>query len=115
VEESMVYAYVSGESEEQKGNVYFIRDGLGNIKIGIARDVGQRKKELQTANPNDLEVFYVMRVPDMWSARVIEMELHERFANRRKKGEWFEEAEIIDWLRVGKVTAGNYRFRNADW
>ena len=97
------------------GNVYFIRDGLGSIKIGFAKDVTQRKKLLQTANPNKLEVFCVWHVPNMHHAYEIEHYLHIKFADIRKCGEWFEENDVIEWLRHGFLEVPNYRFENCDW
>lgn len=113
-----IYGYVWVKEDDlpkNKGNVYFIRDGMGNIKIGIAKDVLKRRLELQTANPNELEIFYIMQVPKMWDAQVIERELHECFSDYRKKGEWFVEEPVIEWLRHGEVHAGGYKFENADW
>lgn len=116
---SKIYGYAWEIEEETSckkgGNVYFIRDGMGNIKIGIAKDVLRRKKELQTSNPNELEIFYVMHVPKMWDAQEIERDLHESFSEYRKKGEWFIENPIIEWLRNGEIVAGGFRFQNADW
>ena len=111
----MIYGYCSVHEDENKGKIYFIRDGLGNIKIGIAKDPSRRKKELQTANPNELEIFFIMSVPKMWDAQVIEKELHERFSDCRKIGEWFAEDPVIDWLRNGEIVVGGYKFENIDW
>ena len=110
-----VYAYFWEIEESPCGNVYFIRDGMGNIKIGVAKNPLQRKKDLQTANPNELEIFFIMKVPNMWIAKKIEYELHGLFADIRKKGEWFEESPILDWLRNGELLVGGYKFQNADW
>lgn len=114
----MVYGYAWEREDDiltKKGNVYFIRDGMGNIKIGIAKDPFSRIKELQTANPNELEIYYIMQVPKMWDAQVIEKELHEYFSNYRKKGEWFIEEPVIDWLRSSEIMVGGYRFENSTW
>ena len=111
-----VYGYIwEEELPKGKGNVYFIRDGMGNVKIGVAKDPLKRKKMLQTANPNKLEIFYIMNVPKYWDARVIENELHDMFSDCRKNGEWFEESPILDWLRNGDLLIGGFEFQNANW
>lgn len=97
------------------GNVYFIRDGLGSLKIGFAKDVIKRKKMLQTANPNELEVFAVWHVPNMYHAYEIESYLHSMFCKHRKRGEWFEESAVIEYLRHGDLEVPGYRFENITW
>lgn len=115
----MTYGYVSDLRTVSGSNIYFIRDCLGSIKIGVAKDVLRRKRELQTANPNELEVFCVWHVNDDFSAYEIEKYLHERFADCRKCGEWFEENAVIGYLRHGTLkvpTAKHYySFENCDW
>lgn len=101
--------------ENQDANIYFIRDGMGNIKIGIARNVQKRKKALQTANPNKLEIFCIWHVKKIEHAYEIESYLHKRFANSRKCGEWFEETDVIEYLRNGELNVPRYMFENIDW
>lgn len=110
----MVYGYAS-ECKTEKGFVYFIRDGLGHIKIGIARNVEKRKSGLQTANPNELETFFIMSVPSIYDAMEIEKELHKKFSKDRLKGEWFKEKEVLSYLRQNKIKTADFVFDGADW
>lgn len=110
----MIYGYVS-DLGDPKPIVYFIRDGLGHIKIGIARDLGKRIKALQTANPMKLEYFYGMEVKSWFEAQCIEKELHELFREQRLQGEWFEEVPVLRYLRGKTIEAGNYIFEGAKW
>ena len=93
------------------GNVYFIRDGRGNIKIGVSQDVDERLHQLQTANPNKLEVVMCLHVPRLDHAYAIETELHKRFGSHRKNGEWFDEQPIRRWIDDGNIQVLGYEFK----
>jgi hypothetical protein len=64
--------------------VYFIREGKGAVKIGVAHDVLKRITALQTANHRVL--FCILSIPG--GAR-LERQLHRRFAHLHIRGEWF--------------------------
>jgi T5orf172 domain len=67
------------------GFVYFIQAGRdGPIKIGYAHDPLTRLEGLQTAHHEELRL--LMTVADNGT---IEMQLHERFADLKIRGEWF--------------------------
>jgi hypothetical protein len=65
------------------GWVYFIQAHCGAIKIGRAKDVRYRIKELQCANPRKLELLAVT----LDGRR--EADYHRQFAAHRLHGEWF--------------------------
>lgn len=56
-------------------------------KIGIANDVQSRLAQLSTGNPHELKVlaFYGYE-----NAELVERVIHQKFANKRVRGEWFE-------------------------
>ncbi len=56
-------------------------------KIGIANDVQSRLAQLSTGNPFELKV---LAVYDFYNAEPVERAIHQKFANTRKRGEWFE-------------------------
>lgn len=56
-------------------------------KIGIANDVQSRLAQLSTGNPFDLEV---LAVYGFENAEPVERAIHQKFANSRRRGEWFE-------------------------
>ena len=95
--------------------VYFIRDGLEHIKIGVANNVKNRIKELQTANPMKLEYFYGMHVKTSEDAYDLEEELHKKFSNIRLMGEWFKEEEVLEFLKQPKIYTSKYMFDGASW
>lgn len=56
-------------------------------KIGVAADVRSRIASLQTGNPYKLELVECFQFPN---AELVEKALHQRFAEYRTLGEWFE-------------------------
>ena len=77
----------------QKQHLYVIGegDGCAVVKIGKSLDPAKRLSELQTGYPRKLRVLYVEL-----EAGSIERWLHERFADYRQEGEWFQFAEDTD-------------------
>ena len=72
-----------------KGFVYFIRiNGLDPIKIGYTTDPKgvSRFESLKTYAP--FGATYFAHIPTL-NAPALEFELHERFKDKRLKGEWF--------------------------
>lgn len=72
--------------------VYFIRSGdIGPVKIGWARDVEARRKQLQVSHPYPL---YVLRVIEC--RRGTEQWLQKRYEAAKLLGEWFAfDAEML--------------------
>ena len=66
--------------------VYVISAENGLYKIGVADNLKRRLATLRGASPVALTVTTVFRVNDPYG---LERELHERYAGRRKHGEWF--------------------------
>lgn len=71
--------------------IYFIRglDG-GPVKIGVANDPKKRLADLQRTCPVELEI-----IGSRPGDTLVERELHERFADFRVHGEWFEPSPVI--------------------
>jgi hypothetical protein len=55
-------------------------------KIGVANDVQSRLAQLSTGNPFELEP---LTVSGFDNASAVETVLHQRFAAKRQRGEWF--------------------------
>lgn len=76
--------------------VYFIGDGM-YVKIGKADDAIKRLAGLQTGNPRELTLFYVIVSEEQWRAIQIEKALHETFkAFRVGETEWFNILPMLD-------------------
>lgn len=95
------------------GNVYFVRDEYGNVKIGVSQDIEKRIKALQTSNASRLELILNLHVNDITHAYKIENELHKIFEHCRVRNEWYNEQDIRALL--GKdLSVGGYEFRDID-
>lgn len=81
--------------------IYFVKNGNDNeIKIGYADNVKQRMCSLQTSNSNDLKLIGVME-----GEKVVEQNIHERFAHLRVRGEWFTLSdELRDFVNANCYT-----------
>jgi hypothetical protein len=91
--------------------VYFVRNGAnGPVKIGFTEGhPWKRMNELQPGNPVQLELI-ALAVGD----RAQEHMLHLRFAVSRIRGEWFEAAPVLAFLKTLSPIDGDLRFAPPD-
>lgn len=87
--------YYSGSSEPQT----YLIGHLGRpdlpVKIGKANCVKGRLSTLQTGHYTDLEL--LLTLPGGYE---VERELHNRFADKRVRGEWFNlTSDDLEWVR----------------
>jgi hypothetical protein len=69
-------------------NVYLIKTQKSQkYKIGIAKDVQKRVRELQTGNPEQLIIVYSH--PTQYASKV-ETALHNHYNYLNDRGEWFK-------------------------
>lgn len=110
-----VYGYVS-DFTPPSAYVYFIADGHGYVKIGMANDIRARLDALQTANPHKLELYVGLKIPNgkMSEARKIEKQLHKMFEADRIRGEWFKMPNITKYLKQPRIELCGYVFKNID-
>ncbi len=80
--------------------VYFVeQEGLGFIKVGVAKNVEKRITKLQTASPVKLKLLTAILVGGRNQAFFMEKAIHERLKKYRVEGEWFKcEPERIGLL-----------------
>lgn len=82
--------------------VYLARD-QEFIKIGLAQESNllRRWMELQIGNPREIE----FRVFDLAGERMVEKELHEKFAHLKVRGEWFRMDDDLEamWDKAAKA------------
>ena len=95
-------------------SVYFIGENEGgcfSIKIGVAKNIAVRKRNLQVGNPRELRLLGWITADDDFGFKG---QLKKHFRARRPRGEWFniEPADILPFL----VRAGRKGFvaKNAD-
>lgn len=94
--------------------VYFIGQDDNNefsIKIGVARNIERRRGDLQTGNPVALELMGWICADDDFRT---ERRIHNHFADRRIRGEWFsiEPADIL--LILMRAGSGGFVAKNSD-
>lgn len=79
--------------------VYFIgenENGCAPIKIGVAKNIETRKRNLQTGNPLELRLLGWVETTDPFR---LERDLHQRFRACHLRGEWFD-IEPVDVLPI---------------
>lgn len=76
---------------EARVTCYFIGGEDGPVKIGFTDNLPKRLKALQSHSPVPLQVLAVTG-----GGIFAEMEYHERFAQHRLHGEWFERTPEIE-------------------
>ena len=77
--------------------IYFLQAGEGGaIKIGYCRDLSSRMSAIQTHCPETLIILGVTG-----GTKETEKELHSRFSEYKRRGEWFDPApEILEFTRL---------------
>jgi hypothetical protein len=70
---------------KKHGTIYVLRSG-DYFKIGRSLNWETRRTKYITENPNEVEIVYVTSVHDYVEAEKI---LHDSFAHKRHRGEWF--------------------------
>ena len=78
--------------------VYFILAG-DRIKIGYSQDPRKRLLDMQVGSPVELTLLHVISCPTRSHQRLVERQLHEKFAALRVHGEWFRAAGIQAYVR----------------
>jgi len=70
-----------------RGFLYAIQDGHGFVKIGRTTNIKDRRNQLRAGNPSgSLTVLFCEEVDNVGD---VEREIHDRLANHRTGGEWF--------------------------
>lgn len=69
--------------------VYFVSDQQF-VKIGVAENPKDRLGGIQTGNPRECSLLYLIPLDSKSSALSLESFLHEAYARYRMQGEWFD-------------------------
>lgn len=77
----------------------------GYYKIGVATDVGNRVSQMATGNPFEMSV---VSVYEFGNADVVEKSIHQRFSEKRLRGEWFllSAEEVVEFTHICRVLGG---------
>ena len=85
--------------------VYFISDGQGHCKIGVASDIYSRFNTIQVGCAFDLTIKHIIYTEDLKDAYETEREYHELLSHYLVRGEWFDEV-AVDNVLSGKEPNG---------
>jgi hypothetical protein len=94
--------------------VYFLgedENGCSPVKIGVAKNIVARKRNLQTGNPLELRLLGWIEATDDFG---LEAQLKRHFDAARGRGEWFhiEPGDILPFLR--RAGRDGFVAKNAD-
>lgn len=97
-------------SSNSSSYVYFVGTsslsvGISVVKIGISKNPWARLAELQTGNPEKLQVVATVKTD-----RSSEVEIHDILKDARVNGEWFRYTELLDLLlaKIENKSIKNY-------
>lgn len=79
---------VAWEDGRPLSGVYLIGSSGGHIKIGVSHNPTARLNEMQVANANSLFILLYLRLPAD-QAPLVEGAMHQKLAQYRVRGEWF--------------------------
>jgi hypothetical protein len=98
----------ASSKSERAGFVYLVRSAVGLYKIGRSRSVIDRFRSICTASPVAVELIHFISCDDRISA---EAQLHKRFNDVRRRGEWFEldDGQIREICQWACFRAGEFR------
>lgn len=85
------------KSTQEESVCYLVSTRQGFVKIGQTNNLTRRLSQLQTANPEPLTLLLVLR-----GGADTERALHQRFAQHRTRGEWFD----LDIEHIGEAASG---------
>ena len=95
---------------QRQTHVYVIKSSSSKlVKIGYAAKPEQRARELQTGSPGKLTVAWSLPGHEQ-----LERELHRRFADHRKNGEWFDLTQLGDAVTVVREEVDRIRKEATD-
>ena len=81
-----VIASQVSKRKKRRGHIYLVRATTGEYKIGYSIDVNNRIKAFSVQPPFDYELIHTFPTDDMEEAETL---LHDRFSEKRLRGEWF--------------------------
>ena len=82
-------------SENSHGYVYFVSDGEF-VKIGSAKNIESRMKQIQTGNPNPIELLAYVEFNSIYSARLFERSILNETSEFSAIGEWRKKSKTIE-------------------
>lgn len=81
--------------------VYYISDGQGHCKVGIATNLNSRMNTLQVGSPYELKLLHAQYYDDIELAREQEDYAHYILDKHVIRGEWYEEEAVTKFIENG--------------
>lgn len=82
---------------EKPGFIYLVQSVSGHYKIGLTANPEHRGKTFGVQLPFEVEFICLIKTDNM---QRLETELHERFADKRVNGEWFDlTPEDVEYIK----------------
>lgn len=79
------------------GYVYLLQSPTSAYKIGRTRDPNNRMRTFGVQLPFEVDFICVIKTGDMYE---LERRLHERYADKRIRGEWFAlDSEDVEYIK----------------
>lgn len=90
---------------EGEGYVYLIKSNVGHYKIGLTVQPVTRLARLDVTLPFDIEVLHLIHTDDL---RRAEKQLHQTYAVKRVRGEWFalSESDVMAIMDIKELMFG---------
>lgn len=79
--------------------VYFISDGQGHMKVGVASDIVTRLSSMQVGNASELQVVHLIQTETLSEAYRLESKIHDALQHSRIRGEWFRFDDAMSYLQ----------------
>ena len=103
-------AYYEKVIIKKTGYIYIIRSETGEYKIGLTKNLktdGARLKSFSVQSPLEIELIHNFYADDTKQA---EIKLHEKYAAKRVKGEWFalNQEDIDEIKNIKEYTEDNF-------
>ena len=83
--------------------VYFISDGCGHCKIGVASDIQNRFNTLQVGCAFELTIKHIIYTDTIDEAHDIEKEYHSALSEYLVRGEWYKENAVEKYYKYRTI------------
>ena len=87
LKENFLNWLINSNKDSQLQRIYILRGG-DYVKVGIANDMEQRLKKLQTGNPFKLEILFITDLIN--NAFDLELFILNKYKEKAMYGEWFK-------------------------
>lgn len=89
---------IAGQWRKQEPHYIYAMQAGDMVKIGYARDVDARRRDLQVGNAHDVVVVRRFQISHSLAiAKKIEARMHKKYRPFHVRGEWFKAELLAEW------------------